>query len=137
MHREGGPLKKTLVAFFSLFFPLAAFAQESNPLFNPLRSLSDFVAAFDSVTTHLVFLVALLVAFIAFLAYRKVRAKRLLLISIAFSLFTLKSLLKVLDIYFSPGTFLPVTSQNVFDLLFLGALFVALFYRGELQFKKK
>ena len=125
------------MAFFSLFFPLAVFAQDSNPLFNPLRSLTDLAASFDSLTTHLVFVVALFVAFIAFLAYRKVHAKRLLLISIAFSLFTLKSFLKVLDIYFSPGAFLPITSQNVFDLFFLAALFVALFYRGELQFKKK
>ena len=64
---------------------------------------------------------------ISYLAYRKNKSKRLLFVSIAFALFAVKWFIKLVDIFISPGSFLADSSENVFELLILASLFIALF----------
>jgi hypothetical protein len=128
--------KLMLSLLIVLLFSGLALAQSSNAMLDPLRDLTATATSFDSITTHIVLIATAIVTLISFLGYRKVHSKRLLLISFAFLLFTTKSFLKVLDIYVSPGLFFADAAQNVFDLLFLAALFVGLFYRGQVRFNK-
>jgi hypothetical protein len=73
----------------------------------------------------------LVLCFIAVKAYFKNKSRRLLLIGGAFFLFAVKWFLKILDLFVSPGWFLPDASENVFELLILALLFVALFFRSK------
>ena len=76
-----------------------------------------------------VFLLSLFVFAISALAYSKSKSKRILLVSFAFFLFTLKWLVKIMDIFYSPGDFLSDESENIFELGILLSLLIALFYK--------
>ncbi len=101
----------------------AAYAWDS------LRPLTDFAKGIDLPLKIIVFLLAAAIFGVSILAYKKSGSKRILLVSIAFFLFALKWLVKIIDIVFSPGSFLSDSSENIFELLILGSLLVALFYR--------
>lgn len=120
-------LRKSFWLFFVALIPLA-FA--SGP-WDFLRPVTEMAYTFDSITRFLVFLFALVLCFISVKAYFKNKSRRLLLISAAFFLFGVKWLLKILDLFVSPGWFLPDASENVFELLILALLFVALFFKPK------
>ena len=81
----------------------------------------------DWITRFLVLLLSLAIFAIAFKAYRKTGSERLKYVLIAFALFAVKWAIKVVDVFVSPGRFFNDASENVFELLILGALFMALF----------
>jgi len=76
-----------------------------------------------------VFFLALAIFIISLFAYSKSKSRRILLVSLAFFLFTVKWLVKILDIFYSPGRFLSDSSENLFELGIMVSLLVALFYR--------
>jgi hypothetical protein len=96
-------------------------------MLEPLRVISALAANLDFITRFIVLIIALALMGIAFLAYRKKKSQRLLFVALAFLLFAVKWVLKVLDLYLSPGTFFTDPSENVFELLILASLFAALF----------
>ena len=119
--------KKLLaVLLIALLFSVSAFAAQAMP-WDPLRPLSNAAAQFDFVTKYLVFFLSLGLFGISVLAFNKIKKHRFLLIALAFFFFAAKWFLKILDIYFSPGAFLPDSSENVFELLILALLFLAIF----------
>ncbi len=120
-------LKKSFLLFFVSLIPLA-FAKGPWDLLRPVVSMAY---SFDNITKFLVFIFSLVLFFIAVKAYFKTKSRRFLLIGGAFSLFAFKWLLKILDLFLSPGTFLPDASENVFELFILVFLFVALFFKPK------
>ncbi|MDP2974008.1 MAG: hypothetical protein Q8N60_03070, partial [Candidatus Diapherotrites archaeon] len=63
----------------------------------------------------------------ALLAFKRSKSRKLLFVSIAFTLFTVKWALKVVDLFFSPGEFFNRAAENIFELLILASLFIAIF----------
>ena len=96
-------------------------------IFQPLKDLSSWAVQFDTPTKYLVFLFALGIFVISVMAYLKKKSRRMLFVAGAFFLFAAKWGLKIMDIYFSPGVFLPDTSENLFELGILLLLFAAIF----------
>lgn len=94
---------------------------------DPLREVSDVAAHNDVLTRFLVLALSLAICFIAFKAYQRNKSERLKYVLLAFTLFAVKWTIKVVDIFVSPGNFFNDASENVFELLILGALFLALF----------
>lgn len=91
-----------------------------------LRPLIDFANIIDPFVRFIVFIFAFILMFIALLAYKKnTENKRMLLLAFAFGLFALEGLLKIIDIFFSPGTFLAGPTENLIDVLILALLFFA------------
>ena len=121
---------KVFAAISFLLFCSLAMAQDDH-VWDGLRPLSDFAVQIDVPVKLVVFLLSLSVFAISFLAYNKSKSKRILLVTIAFLLFSLKWLVKLLDIFYSPGTFLGDSSENIFELGILISLLVALFYKGS------
>ncbi len=120
-------LRKSFLVFFFALIPLV-FAEGP---WDFLRPVTEMAYTFDSITRILVFLFALVLCFIAVKAYFKNKSKRFLLIGGAFFLFAVKWFLKLVDLFVSPGWFLPDASENIFELLILALLFVALFFRQK------
>jgi len=94
-----------------------------------LRPLTDLAFEYDPAIKIIVLLLAFGIFVISFLAYQKAKSKKLLFVSIAFLLFALKWLVKVFDIFYSPGNFLSDSSENVFEFFILVLLFLAIFRR--------
>lgn len=115
--------RKLLTAFILLLIPLLASAST----LDPLRHLRSELSYFDFVTRFIVLLLVIVVLGIAILAYLKNRSKRLLLVVGAFALFALKWLLKVADLFLTEGSFVTDPVENVFELLILASLFIAIF----------
>ena len=92
-----------------------------------LRPFTEMAHQFDMPLTWLVFLFSIALLGIAILAYRKNKSRKLLFVFFAFFFFAAKWLLKVFDLYLSPGNFLSDPSENVFELLIFVSLFLALF----------
>lgn len=115
----------TMVSFILL---LGIVFAESQP-WDVLRPLNSVAESLGAITTWIVFLLSLGLMVIALLAYRKKRSKRYAFIALAFVFFFLKWLLKVVDIYFSPGHFFNWAAESVFELVIFASLFLALFKR--------
>jgi hypothetical protein len=94
-----------------------------------LRPISKMAVSYDFYTRVFVLILSLILTAISTMAYLKVKSQRLMFVSIAFSLFVVKWMLKVLDLIISPGNFFNDASQNVFELLILASLFYALFMK--------
>jgi len=94
-----------------------------------LRPVTEQAETFDIYTRYLVLIFSFIIFVIALKAYLKKKNQKLLLVLTAFTLFFIRGLLKVLDLYFSPGDFLSKAAQNVFELLILLALVMAIFRR--------
>ena len=93
----------------------------------PFRVLSNAVIPFDGITRVIVLFITLGLFALAFKAFQRNSTPRLKWVAFAFFLFAFKWALKVLDLFVSPGTFFAETSENVFELLILASLFVAIF----------
>jgi hypothetical protein len=109
---------------------LCAFVSAESAVFQalePLRLASSLAANLDIVTRFIVLVFSLAILVIAALAYKKTKSTKLLFVGLAFLLFAVKWLLKVVDLYLSPGTFFPDASENVFELFILVSLFIAIF----------
>ena len=130
-------MKKYLLPVFLLLNSFVVFAQDY--AWEALRPISDVAKDIDLPIKFIVFLLALAIFIVSVLAYQKSKSKRLLLVSLAFLLFSLKWLVKIIDIFYSPGEFLADSSENIFELGILLSLLVALFYRKSWDkvFRKK
>jgi hypothetical protein len=92
-----------------------------------LRPGIELATLFNPLILFVSLIISLVLVIISFLAWNKSKSKRLLIVFGAFSLFFIKSILMVLDFYFSPGIFMNFAVQGFFDLLIIGILFIALF----------
>ncbi|MEW6295851.1 MAG: hypothetical protein AB1467_06205 [Candidatus Diapherotrites archaeon] len=92
-----------------------------------LRPVTEHAEALDIYTRYLVLIFSFIIFVIALKAYLKKKNQKLLLVLTAFTLFFVRGLLRVLDLYLSPGDFFSKASQNVFELLILLALVMAIF----------
>ena len=92
-----------------------------------LRAPMDGVMTISPIVAWVVVIIALGVAIVSLLAVKKKKSRRLMIVSGAFVLFFIKSALALADLYVSPGTFMNVSIQGFFDLVIIGALFIALF----------
>ena len=94
-----------------------------------LRPLNSAAEALNEFTTWIVFLLSSALTLIAVLAYRKKPSKRYAFIALAFVFFSIKWLLKVVDLYFSPGHFFNWAGGTIVELVIFACLFIALFKR--------
>ncbi len=92
-----------------------------------LRDVTQQAIAIDFITRVIVLVLSLAITAIALLAFKRSKSGKFLFVSIAFTLFTVKWALKVVDLFFSPGEFFNRAAENVFELLILAALFIAIF----------
>ncbi|MFH1392030.1 MAG: hypothetical protein ABIH20_06980 [Candidatus Diapherotrites archaeon] len=120
-------MKKMLIPVFVVLFSLNAFAQDY--LWDTLRPVAQFAVDIDVPVKMIVFLLSIAIFFISALAYQKSKSKRILLVAIAFFFFAFKWLVKLSDIFYSPGYFLSDSSENIFELIILISLLIALFYK--------
>jgi hypothetical protein len=120
------------LTMFLIFLSLSLNALAKTPYpWDFLRPLSDLALELNFFTSFLVMFFSIAMFSIAFLAFYKKKSKRLLLVLTAFFFFAVKWVLKVLDFYVSPGHFLSDASENVFELIILALLFVAIFYKKK------
>lgn len=124
-------MKKIIALTGLIFFVLLAvnaFALAGTQ-FNAIESLRDvraLVFQFDFFTEIIVFLLVLGIAVISLNAFRKKKSMKLLFVSLAFWLFSVKWALKVLDLDISTGYFTdPI--ENVIELGIIALLYVAFF----------
>jgi hypothetical protein len=99
----------------------------SSFIWNALRPLAEMAVTYDPAIKGIVFLLALGMLALSVLAYKKTHARNFMFISLAFLFFAVKWGLKVIDVFFSPGTFFTDSSENVFELLIFASLFLAVF----------
>jgi len=92
-----------------------------------LRPIITQAIAYDFLVRVAVFIISVVILAIALLAYKRTKTNRLLFVSIAFFFFVAKLGLKVVDLYLSPGEFFHRAAENVFELIILASLFIALF----------
>jgi hypothetical protein len=64
---------------------------------------------------------------LAMLAYKRSKSGKFLFVSLAFFFFALNWALKVIDLFVSPGEFFNRAAENVFNLIILVCLFIAIF----------
>ncbi|MFH1240678.1 MAG: hypothetical protein V1672_05735 [Candidatus Diapherotrites archaeon] len=120
-----GKRHATTIAFFLLILSFV-FAEVPSP-FQFLKELSTVAAEFDIYVKFIVLFFALGLLVISVKAYLKKKSPRMLFLAAAFFLFAAKWGLKILDLYFSSGVFLPDPSENVFELAIFVMLFAAIF----------
>ena len=102
----------------------------SDYVWEVLRPLSLLAEGLSTPIKFLVFFISIGLAVISLLAYLKHKeSKKFLFLSGAFALFALKWLLKLLDIFISPGAFYSDASENFTELFILGLLFSAIFIK--------
>lgn len=92
-----------------------------------LRPLAELASRYDFVLRPIVLLFSLSMLTLSLLAYRKKKTKRFAFIALAFLFFSIKWVLKVLDLFVSPGYFFSDASENVFELIIFVCLLLALF----------
>ena len=115
---------KKLIAFGALsLIPSVALAAP----WDFLRGPTDLAMSVSPIVAWLALVIAFGVMVVSVLALKKKKSRRLLLVSAAFGLFFIKLALNLVDLYVSPGFFMNIGVQSVFDLLIMGALFTALF----------
>lgn len=91
-----------------------------------LRPLTYIATQFDPLVKVFVFIFSFAMFLIAFFAYQRNPSQRLFFVALAFFFFAVKWGVKLVDIFFSPGSFLADSSENVFELLILAFLFLAI-----------
>ena len=103
----------------------------ANHVWDFLRPLTDAATTFDFITRIIVFILAVIIFIISIIAYKRSKTKRIALVAIAFFLFAFKWLVKIIDLFVSPGWFFGDASENIVELLILLFLAIAIFYRGK------
>lgn len=92
-----------------------------------LRPLVSAAEDYDLYIKAIVLLLSLGFLAISLMAYLRTKSRRFLFVTAAFGLFSLKWLLKIVDLAISPGYFFSDPVENVFELLIFVSLFLALF----------
>lgn len=120
-----------------MLLSLFPFVSAEPHIWDSLRPLASFAGEINAPVKFAVFLLASAVFVVSLLAYQKSKSKRMLIVSAAFFFFALKWLVKLVDHFVSPGSFLADSSENVFELIILVSLFTALFYKPDKSKGKK
>ena len=120
-----GKRHATTLTFFLMILSFV-FAEVQSP-FQFLKDLTALAIEFDIYVKFIVLFFALGLFVISAKAYMKKKSHKMLFLTAAFFLFAAKWGLKILDMYFSSGTFLPDPSENVFELAIFIMLFAAIF----------
>ena len=117
-----------ITALALLALPALAFAEESRA-WDALRPASEFAKDIELIVKWLLLVVSAVLFAISAMAYYKSGSRRVMFISAAFFLFVVASLVKIFDIYFSPGYFFSEASSDLMQLLIMLIIFVAVFVR--------
>lgn len=121
------------VILFFLFFGIFSFFVWSNEsmrigFLGNLKIVGTGLSGFDLLLRFIVGSLALGFFAVALIAYAKTKKKFLALLSVAFFLYALKTLLRIIDLFFSPGAFFSTIAEEFFDLLillsFMGSIFL-------------
>lgn len=112
-----------------LLAPAFAAAENGSYAWDALRPVSDVAVQLDAPIKWFVLLLSAALFVISLLAYAKSKSKRILIVSFAFLLFLVKAVIKVADIYFSPGAFFSYAADDAADFLIMLSIFMAIFYR--------
>jgi len=115
--------KKILPAAFLVFMSSGAFAQ--GMAWDFLRPMTQFALDMEVPVKFVVLAFSAALLVLSWLALKKTGSKKFFFLTGAFGLFSLKILLTLADIFFSPGRFMSETTLSLFDLLILAALFLA------------
>ena len=92
-----------------------------------LRPITQMAIEVDVPIRVIVLFLAAALFVISALAYRKTKSARFLFVSVAFFFFAAKWAIKVMDIFYSPGEFFNRAAEDIFELIILASLFVAIF----------
>ena len=92
-----------------------------------LRPLTQAAVNVNMATSAIVFLLSLAILAVSLIAYKRTKNKKLAFVSLAFALFAVKWALKIIDLMVSPGEFFHRAAENLFELVILASLFMALF----------
>jgi len=118
-------LRKILLLLSLLFCLGSVFAAP----WDFLRGPTELASLISPVVVWVLFALALVVMIISLLALKKTGSKRVMIVSMAFILFFVKSILNLVDLYFSQGFFMNFAVQGIFDLVIIACLFAALLWR--------
>lgn len=97
-------------------------------LFRPLAEAAVQVELFTKIV---LLLFSALFAVVAVKAYFKKKTKRMLFMSLAFTLFAVQAVLQVIDALYSPGYFFNPAAQAATQLAVMGLFFFAIFVSRE------
>lgn len=92
-----------------------------------LRPITQEAVYLDSFTRAVVFGLAVFLFVVAILAYNRTKSNRMLFVTIAFFFIAAEWTLNVLDLFLSPGEFFHRAAANIFELVALLSLFMAIF----------
>ncbi|MEK6972476.1 MAG: hypothetical protein AABW72_00350 [archaeon] len=101
------------------------------PVWDVLRPLVQFSEQYSFFINIIVLLLALVLLAIAAKAYTKHKSNRFLFLTVAFALFSVKWIIKVIDLFYSPGFFFSSPVETVFELVIFAMLFLALLRRDK------
>lgn len=99
--------------------------EKTNPDYNP-APIKSFLITADKFIIVINAIVALALLFIAFTAYQRSKKPAILLVGLAFAVIALNWLMRIADKYLIPGTVVIEPLADLFGLIVLGLLFVAL-----------
>jgi len=116
-------LRYGLVGLFLLIQTIFVFAAP----WDFLRPATEVANIINPIIVWGLGVISIVLLLISIKALRKKSSKRLMLVTFAFGLFALKSVLNLIDLYLSPGVFMNFSIQGFFDFFILVSLFVALF----------
>jgi len=116
-----------MVLISLLLLPLLVCAVEQP--WDALRPFNSLAETLSDGTIWVVFLLSAALMVIAVLAYKRKQSSRHGFIALAFVFFFVKWLLKVIDIYLSPGHFFNWAGESLVELVIFTCLFIALFKR--------
>ena len=102
--------------------------EKSTPNYDP-APLKNFLSVADKFIIIINALVALALLFIAFVAYQRTNKSSIMLVGLAFAVIALNWLMRIADKYIIPGNVLIEPLADLFSLVVLGLLFLALFKR--------
>ena|GEM_PF-782678 len=113
-----------LIIFSSSAFALAGtdFNAKEN-----LRQVRELAGNFDFATRIIVFVLSVGIAAVALKAYSKTKSKKIMIVGFAFTFFALKWFFKILTLTVWPATYFTDPIENVFELIIIALLFIALF----------
>lgn len=115
--------KRILPIAFMVLLSSAAFAQSK--AWDFLRPVTQLALDLEVPIKFVVLLFSSALLALSWLALKKTGSKKFFFLAGAFGLFSLKILLTLADIFFSPGRFMSETTLSLFDLFILAALFFA------------
>ncbi|PIU21877.1 MAG: hypothetical protein COT15_00030 [Candidatus Diapherotrites archaeon CG08_land_8_20_14_0_20_34_12] len=102
-----------------------------SPVWDVLRPLIQFSTEYSFYIKLIVIILSLILLAVAAKAYLMHKSNRFLLLIGVFGLFSIKWIIKLIDVFYSPGYFFSDPVETVFDLVTFAMLFLALFKKEK------